>query len=166
MVHLRYLTHCNPVRQETTSLRTNEDCSIPYQVAPYRVPVQSLVEEPVPVPIPRRLTVQRRNSAAHRISQKPTYCCTVSAPSLTKSLVKQYRYSSEYRTTVQGTLLFSCWKYAASQARPASQLPASLSASCSGVVHKQYLPPCAALQVPQRTAVAEQRGKVPRWQTQ
>ena len=55
--------------------------------------------------------------------------CPTAAPYwlhfLTKSLVERYRYSSECRTTVQETLLISCYKYAASQAEPASQQPAS-----------------------------------------
>ena len=94
---------------------------------------------------------------------------------LTKCLVKRYRYTSEYRptvretllstvlyrTTVREVLLITYYKYAASQ--PAASQPA---ASCRGVVHKQYLPPRTALQVPHRTAVACQRGKVPRGQTQ
>lgn len=54
--------------------------------------------------------------------------CPTAAPYLLrflpKCLVKRYRYSSKYRTTVRETLLISYCKYAASQARPGSQ-PAS-----------------------------------------
>ena len=97
--------------------------------------------------------------------------CPTAAPSwhrfLANTLVERYRYTSEYRTTVRETLLISYYKYAARPARPCSQQPASSQpASRSGAVHKQYPPPRTALQVPQRTAVACQRGKVPRGQTQ
>eukprot|EP01047_Picozoa_sp_COSAG01_P060616 COSAG01_NODE_7454_length_3204_cov_15.414681_2_plen_484_part_00 len=55
--------------------------------------------------------------------------CPTAAPYrfriLPKCLVKRYRYTSEYRTTVRETLLISYCKYAAMQPAPSSQQPAA-----------------------------------------